>query len=158
MDEKTQRMNDLLQKMDQKNEIYKEQEDKEEGQEVIQERRERFKKLVFHENYLNATAHPIGGMGETVNSIVDNSDGTQYNKYGFERDITKPAVTAGITSKEALNISIERTIKSGAPINNIGFYDEVNWNLEKMGFMSKLPLDIKNAINDMLQFGNVKGV
>jgi hypothetical protein len=30
------------------------------------------------------------------------------------------------------------------------FYDEINWNLEKLGFPAKSPLDIKQALLKML--------
>lgn len=76
----------------------------------------------------------------SVTSIVDNlySNPTKY----------QGAQGNGVALKdnEALDVSIKRTLESGAPVNNIAFYDEVNWNLSQLGFPSKLPQDIKNAI------------
>lgn len=78
-----------------------------------------------------------GGAGQrgSVNSI-----GT-FNQY--------PGATGNLVALkdgEAIDISIKRTLESGAPVNNISFYDEVNWNLAQLGFPSKLPQDIKNNL------------
>jgi hypothetical protein len=42
-------------------------------------------------------------------------------------------------------------LTSGAPIAEMSFYDEVNWNLNNLGFDSKLPLDIKQTIFKMIK-------
>ena len=60
-------------------------------------------------------------------------------------------VTGQLKPEEALNIAIERVLSGGAPINNISFYDEINWHLSKLGFPSKAPLDIKQAILKMVE-------
>lgn len=157
-DNKDKRMKDLVGKMSQKDIVIKEDVDKEVDNAALKEQSERFKKLSLYTENLNfSNSSPmVGGVGETVNSIVDTSDGTSYNTYGFTDSTAKPAVNSGVTAKEALELSIKRTIESGAPINNIGFYDEINWNLEKMGYPAKLPLDIKEALNDMLKYGEIK--
>ena len=79
-------------------------------------------------------------QGRTVTSIIDNmySNPTQYQ--GAQGNNIR------IKDDEALEISIKRTLNSGAPVNNIAFYDEINWNLAQLGFPSKLPQDIKTAI------------
>ncbi len=59
-------------------------------------------------------------------------------------------VSGQLKPEEALKIAIERVLSSGAPINNISFYDEINWNLSKLGFPSKAPLDIKQALLKMV--------
>lgn len=88
---------------------------------------------------------PTGGyhsanQGRTVNSIIDNmySNPTQYQ--GAQGN------NIAIKDSEALEISVKRTLNSGAPVNNIAFYDEVNWNLAQLGFPTKSPQDIKIAI------------
>jgi hypothetical protein len=60
-------------------------------------------------------------------------------------------VTGALKPEEALKIAIERVLSSGAPINNISFYDEINWNLSKLNFASKHPLDIKQALFKMIE-------
>jgi len=60
-------------------------------------------------------------------------------------------VSGQLKPEEALNIAIERVLSGGAPINNISFYDEINWHLSKLGFPSKAPLDIKQAILKMVE-------
>jgi hypothetical protein len=79
-------------------------------------------------------------QGKTVTSVIDNmySNPTQYQ--GAQGN------NIAIKDTEALEIGIKRTLNSGAPINSIAFYDEVNWNLAQLGFPSKLPQDIKAAI------------
>ena len=80
--------------------------------------------------------HPNTGQNNTVNSI-----GNGQGKWGNVTD-----VTGRLKPEEALKIAIERVLSGGAPINNGSFYDEINWNLSNLGFPSKLPLDIKQAI------------
>lgn len=79
-------------------------------------------------------------QGRSVTSIIDNmySNPTQYQ--GAQGN------NIAIKDNEAIDIAIKRTLNSGAPVNNIAFYDEVNWNLAQLGFPSKLPQDIKTAI------------
>lgn len=155
---KDQRMKDLISKMSQKELVLKEGVESVVNDKKIADQNDRFKKLAFYNESLNfsSSSPMMGGVGETVNSIVDTADGSSYNKYGFADSKSKPAVSAGVTAKEALELSIKRCLESGAPVNNLGFYDEINWNLEKMGYPAKLPLDIKNAINDMLKYGEIK--
>lgn len=78
------------------------------------------------------------GYGETVNTFLPTIP-----------DAAKNTSFSYIKPSEALEISIKRTLESGTPINNMGFYDEVNWNLNNLGFDSKLPVDIKNTITKM---------
>lgn len=77
--------------------------------------------------------------GKTVNSIVQDQ--------GFE---PKTSRSQELQEMEALEISIKRTLKSGSPINNLGFYEEVNWNMQNLGFQSKLPVDIKTVLIDIM--------
>lgn len=83
-------------------------------------------------------------QGRSVTSIIDNMYGNPTQYQGAQGN------NIALKDYEALNISIKRTLDSGAPVNNIAFYDEVNWNLAQLGFPSKLPQDIKNAILKML--------
>lgn len=77
------------------------------------------------------------GGGRSVNSLENQYAKTYGNSF--------PSI-ASLTPEEALEVAISRTLKSGSPINNIGFYDEVNWHLSNLNHASKNPLDIKNAI------------
>lgn len=91
------------------------------------------KNLGLDENYYRSEAEKTTGTPMTVNSIGQSISANQ-------------SVGGGITPEEALKISVERVINSGAPINNISFYDEVNWNLNKIGFDPKNPIDIKEFL------------
>jgi hypothetical protein len=79
------------------------------------------------------------GFGKTVNTFMPTMDAQHYG------------VSANLTSTEALSIAIKRVVKSGAPVNNMDFYQEVNWNLNNMGFDSAQPMDIKEGLKKMLK-------
>lgn len=81
-------------------------------------------------------AHPSGRNGQSVNDI-----GAGVDRWGNTTD-----VTGKLRPEEALHIAIMRVLTGGSPVNNISFYDEINWHLSKLGFPSKLPLDIKQAL------------
>ncbi|MFA5068143.1 MAG: hypothetical protein WC466_08970, partial [Candidatus Izemoplasmatales bacterium] len=97
----------------------------------------------INENYYIAGKFGTGGRGKTVNSILDN--------YQDLAQIKTPKVSSSnLKPDEALEISIKRVLKSGMPINNITFYDEVNWNLMNLGFPAVNQVDIKNSILSMM--------
>ena len=80
-------------------------------------------------------------MGQTVTDI-----GAGNDKWGNTTD-----VTGKLMPEEALRVAIMRVLSGGSPVNNISFYDEVNWHLSKLGFPSKLPLDIKQMILKIIE-------
>ncbi len=79
------------------------------------------------------------GYGKTVNTFIPGEEAQTYSG------------SANLTSAEALFIAIKRVIKSGAPVNDMSFYQEVNWNLNNMGFDSAQPIDVKEALKKMLK-------
>jgi len=84
-----------------------------------------------------------GGQGKTVNTFIDTeSDATS--------DKTPKPEPQGLMPDEALGVAIKRTLKSGVPVNDFSFYDEVNHGLMKLGFPAKNALDIKNYILQMI--------
>ena len=149
------RMSKLTQAFGQKGEIFKEERDQT-NSEKLQEDYKRLAELASGEKtgakiqeaqqgaFAGGTEQSGGyhgvNQGKSVTSIIDNmySNPTQYQ--GAQGN------NIAIKDTEALEISIKRTLNSGAPVNNIAFYDEVNWNLAHLGFPSKLPQDIKVAI------------
>jgi len=80
--------------------------------------------------------------GKTVNSLVDDMFD---HPSAPQTPIKKP-----LDSEESFEICIKRTLKSGDPVNNISFYDEVNWNLAQLGFGAKNKMQIKNALSKMI--------
>jgi len=88
----------------------------------------------------SSSFHPTGSMAQTVSTI-----GAGNNQWGNTTDIT-----GKLRPEEALNVAIFRVLSGGAPVNNVSFYDEINWHLSKLGFPSKLPLDIKQAMLKMV--------
>ena len=84
----------------------------------------------------------MGGQGMSVNSMIDNI----YNNPAVAFKAVKQPLRGG----EAFEIAVKRALESGAPVNNMEFYEEVNWNLAQLGFPAKSPLDIKNKIVSMI--------
>lgn len=149
------RMRKLTQSFEQKNEIFKEERDKTNSEKLSEE----FKRLSALASGSETSAiresQEAGFMGggeqsgggfrglnqsSGVGSIADDFY-TNANKYqGAQGNLV------ALKDSEALEISIKRTLNSGAPVQDIAFYDEINWNLAQLGFPSKLPQDIKTAI------------
>jgi hypothetical protein len=94
------------------------------------------------ENQYWSPASPGFARGRSVNTLVD--DYTQkYGALKSQSSIVKPS--------EALVISIMRTIESGAPVNNMGFYDEINWHLARLGQPAVQPIAIKEELKKLLK-------
>ncbi len=98
----------------------------------------------FKENYNSGS---YVGNGKTVNSIVNNL--SNFENLGLYKGVGNRA--ASLKEDEALEVSIKRALKSGQPVNDIGFYDEVNWNLSSLGFPTKSPVDIKNMTLQLIE-------
>lgn len=82
--------------------------------------------------------------GKTVNTFLENpNQGLASKNHNPKYTYLQPA--------EALRLAVSRVLSSGAPIADISFYDEVNWNLNNLGFDSKSPLDIKQSILKMIK-------
>lgn len=82
--------------------------------------------------------------GRSVNSLVDD----YQQKHG-----NMQSIAASIKPAEALDLAIKRTLASGAPVNNMGFYDEINWHLQTLGNAAQQPITIKEAITKLLKKG-----
>ncbi len=151
------RMRDLVSKLDEKHEISSEKEYIKESTEVIKNTSDRFKKLALYNESGNLAgtvgSQAIGGIGKTVNGAFENDN--ESAKYGYQA-MSMPSSNVNLLPKEAFSIAIKRALDSGAPVNNISFYDEVNWHLSRLGFNAKLPLDIKNAIKELMEYGEVR--
>lgn len=83
--------------------------------------------------------------GETVNSIF--SDPTRSGK----QYIGAIGNSVALKESEGLELSVKRTLESGAPIDGISFYDEVNWNLNNLNFRARSPQDIKMVLLKMIK-------
>jgi len=141
------RMKQLVQSFEEKNEIIKETETKKVDEEALLKESGRLKEIARIDEWitnpkLNPTAQFTGGHGVTVNTFIPNTAEQNVKLYN-------PNYTY-LQASEALELSIKRAIESGSPINDLGFYEEVNWNLNNMGFNSRMPLDIKTAMKKML--------
>lgn len=116
------------------------------NQEVFNEEFARLGKLAkgdINEFYYVSGKYGTGGRGQTVNTIANNYDSTV--------DVAAPKPEPNsLKPAEALDVSVKRTLRSGTPVNNISFYDEVNWNLMRLGYPAKNAVDIKNSILKLL--------
>ncbi len=98
----------------------------------------------FKENYMSSSDYGMNGKkGQTVNSIVDQMYDNPTTAY---KPIRQP-----LQAEEGFELAIKRALKSGAPVQDMGFYDEVNWHLMSLGFAAKNPLDVKNALLKILE-------
>jgi len=146
-DKSISRMNELVKSFEEKNEVIKETTSKKLSEEEENKTRARFAKLSHHRlveyNESNLMNSPTP-VGQTVNSI----DGAQLGngQVASSSDMYKGASVYALTEEEALEVAVKRTLKAGTPVNNLSFYDEVNWNLGTLGFSPKLPIDIKDCI------------
>lgn len=98
----------------------------------------------FKEGYVqNSTPFEMGaGTVRTVNTIATD----MYNNPALaHQTIRQP-----LQPDEAVELAITRTLKSGAPVKDMGFYDEINWHLQTLGFPAKNALDIKSVILKMM--------
>lgn len=158
---KKNRMQELLESYEKKGEIFKEERE-ETNAEKLENEYKRLSELATGEKtgatkelkealqggFMGGNEQGGGFHGtnqpRSVTSIVDNlySNPTKYQGAQGNQIMLK--------DNEALDIAIKRTLKSGAPVNDIAFYDEVNWHLMNLGFPSKLPQDIKEAILNLI--------
>jgi hypothetical protein len=119
----------------------------------LREEYEKMKKAANHipgeedrlEENQYATSASVGmHRGRSVNSLVDDYE----QKHGGNN-----AISASIKPAEAIDLALKRTLDSGAPVNNMGFYDEVNWHLQTLGNPAQQPIIIKEAIRKLLKKG-----
>ena len=141
------RMKELVKSFSEKHEILKETTENKVNPDAILKEAGRLKEIARIDEWIanptvNQTTSYPGGHGVTVNTFIPNTAEQNVKMYN-------PNFTY-LQSGEALHLCIKRAIESGAPINNLGFYEEVNWNLNNMGFNSRLPIDIKNALKKMI--------
>lgn len=145
------RMKELVEMFSKKDEIYVPKEEGKSANENLKKEYSRLQNLAsgqanstFKENYMASNDWGLGGkQGRTVNSIIDQMYDNPAIAY---QPIRQP-----LQAEEGLELGIKRTLKSGAPVKDMGFYDEVNWHLMSLGFAAKNPLDIKNTLLKMLE-------
>lgn len=156
-----QRMQELMDGFEQKGAILKKEEEQQVDSDSLNEAYKTLQKNAFQkdEQLSEMSSSPgrgyAGSAGETVNSIIDTQEDVKQQKYGMSNN-KMPAAQSGLTPREALEIAVKRTVESGDPVNGIAFYDEVNWNLSKMGFNPKAAIDIKSALGDIIKYGEIR--
>ncbi len=158
------RMVELIESFETTNEIIKKDKKKDVDEEKIKQETERLKQIALNEanqlNYWTGNVPTVLGKGQTINTAFDpknTTPGTTINtafnnpttaNISFNPNSNKPYNPnyTYLQPAEAVRLAISRTLNSGAPVNNLGFYEEVNRELNILGFNSKSPLDIKQAL------------
>ena len=143
------RMKELVEMYSKKDEIFVPKKEKDSKNEGLTKEYSRLQSLAsgkanstFKENYMTSNDFGMSGkQGRTVNSIIDN---IYENPAVAYQPIRQP-----LTADEAIELSVKRALKSGAPVKDMGFYDEVNWHLMSLGFPAKSPIDIKGSLLKM---------
>lgn len=151
MKEEKDRMKELVEMFSKKDEIYVPKEADKAVDENLTKEYLRLQNLAsgkanstFKESYGVSNDYGLGAkQGRTVNSIVDQMYDNPSVAY---QPIRQP-----LLADEAIDLSIKRALKSGAPVKDMGFYDEVNWQLMSLGFPAKNPIDIKGVLLKMIE-------
>ncbi len=138
------RMQRLVKSFEEKNEILKESKEVTFDENAILKESGRLKEIARIDEWI---ANPkinqnVTGQDVTVNTFMPSSEDANVKMYN-------PNYTY-LQSNEALSLAVKRAIESGAPINNLGFYEEVNWHLNNMGFNARQPLDIKTVLKKII--------
>jgi len=145
------RMKELVKMFSKKDEIYVPKSKKDDTNEGLTKEYSVLKNLAsgkanadFKENYMAANDFGMGGkQGTTVSTIADQMYDNPATGY---QPIRQPLIP-----EEGISLAIKRTLKSGAPVKDMGFYDEVNWHLMSLGFPAKNALDIKNVLLRLIE-------
>jgi hypothetical protein len=161
-------MIELMKSFEQKNEIIKEKSKKYDDAKLAEEKK-RLKEVAKLDeanqmNYWVGNVPPNMGTntintafdpkklspGQTINTIFSNNTPTSQS---FNPHSNKPYNPnySYLQPKEGLRLAISRTLNSGAPVNDLGFYEEVNRELNILGFNAKSPLDIKQTLLSMIK-------
>jgi hypothetical protein len=140
------RMKQLVKSFDEKSVVIRESETVKTDDAKVLEEANRFKTIARIDEFTSntqfaGTANFNPGYGQTVNTFMPTAVSNQ--KYNPNYTYLQPA--------EALGVAVKRAMESGAPVKDMGFYEEVNWNLNNMGFDSKNPIDIKGALMKLLK-------
>jgi len=138
-DKERQRMRELVKSFNSKQEVYKTESDNL-NEEEIKKDMARIKKNLNAED-VNENFYSQGGTNtgmKSLNTVSNVISGEEANG-------------ANLRPEEAVSVSLMRTLESGAPLNNMGFYDEINWHLSRLGHGSKNPIDIKQEILKLIK-------
>jgi|TARA_R110000851_G_scaffold85152_3_gene185322 hypothetical protein len=140
-DKERQRMKALIKSFNSKQEVFK-TETENLNEEEIKADMDRIKKNLNAED-VNENFYSQGGtntgmksLKNTVSNVVTGED---------------KSIGSTLRPEEAVKISLMRTLESGAPVNNMGFYDEINWHLSRLGHASKNPIDIKSEVLSLIK-------
>lgn len=148
--EENKRMRELVKLYEKKEEIFKKDKKSELNTDLSKEYK-RLSELAggklnadFKEGYVqNSMPFEMGqGNVRTVSTIANDMYGNPAMAHQTIRQPLQP--------DEAVELAITRTLKSGAPVKDMGFYDEVNWHLQTLGFPAKAALDIKTVVLKMM--------
>lgn len=144
------RMKELVEMYSKKEEIFVSKEESNTTNESVQKEYKRLQALAsgkanstFKENYMNSG--DFGGFSKGAKTVGTIADQAFDNNSTAFQPIRQP-----LQPEEGFELAIKRALKSGAPVKDMGFYDEVNWHLMSLGFPAKNSIDIKTALLGIL--------
>lgn len=151
------RMLKLIELLEQKDIVLKEEKSKKVDENKLKVEAQRMKKLTNEwskPSNFNGHAPNSYGLTNSVNAYTDTKGQTvnsffDVNNNPNSMNVHNPNFTY-LSDGEALRVAISRTLNSGDPtVTKLGFYEEINMELNKIGFSSKSPLDIKQMVIKM---------
>ena len=149
------RMKELIKGLDSSSEVFKSNETSEVNENSL---KESFAKMnrnvngVINEFYYDAGKSQFGFGGQVTQNNPLFIDTSSMDSTGVNVGAKNPLpLSSKIENDEAFEIAIKRVLKSGEPINNISFYDEVNRQLVALGFGTKRAIDIKDKLMSMIK-------
>jgi len=136
----------------------------------VEKEKKRFKEIAKLDeanqlNYWTGNAPAVLGHNQTINTAFDpkktsvgQTINTTFSKNTPANQSYSPNTNGPhnpnytyLQPSEATRLAISRTLNSGAPVNDLGFYEEINRELNILGFNSKSALDIKQTLLKMIQ-------
>ena len=149
------RMRELIKGLESKTEVFKIEETYTSEGKTLEESFEKMKNNTngtINEFYYDQGKSQFGFGGQVTQNnplFIDPSQMTDSNvNVGTKNPLP---LSSKIEADEAFEIAIKRVLKSGEPINNISFYDEVNRQLVALGFGTKKAIDIKDKISSIIK-------
>ena len=127
------RMAELVQSFENKNEIIKEKSVHRADTKKIKEEADRLKSIAkldeASNNQFTGNVGSVMGLNQTVNTFMDSNKGQTVNSFinntlnnPNSNKLYNPNYTY-LQDAEALRLAISRVLNSGAPVTGIGFYD-----------------------------------
>jgi hypothetical protein len=149
------RMKELIKGLESNSEVFKNEDSSEVNENSIKESYAKMNsnaKGTINEFFHDGGRSQFGFGGQVTQNNPLFIDTSEMNSPNVNVGAKNPLpLNSKIEADEAFEIAIKRVLKSGEPINNISFYDEVNRQLVALGFGTKKAIDIKDKLMSMIK-------